>query len=83
MTYEFEHVKEPHRCIHGLGGSVACTIPALRVGTHEQWQRHAYGGGILSHTCAFHLPAEARNRDGAPPADYCEEPNTQTNASSR
>jgi hypothetical protein len=46
------------------------------VGSSEQWRRHAYGGGIFFHTCAQHLPAEARSRDGAPPADSCEEPNT-------
>jgi hypothetical protein len=76
MTYEFEHIKEPQRCIHGLGGSHACTVPAhFRVGSSEQWRRHAYGGGIFFHTCAQHLPAEARSRDGVPPADSCEEPN--------
>ena len=78
MTYEFENIKEPHRCIHGLGGSGACIVPAhFRVGPPEQWRRRAFGGGILFHTCAHHLPAEARSRDGAPLADYCEEPNTQ------
>ena len=70
MTYEFDCVKEPHRCIHGLGGSGACTIPAhFRVGPSEQWRRHAYGGGILFHTCAEHLPAEAINRGSVPITD--------------
>jgi hypothetical protein len=70
MTYEFEHIKEPHRCINGLGGSRACTIPAhFRVGTSANWRRREYGGGILFHTCADHLPADARRRDSAPPAD--------------